>query len=76
MALGSLLSSTDHSVDEVVVGGLLALVVYCGISIGDVVRGKDWSPVSYGGGVVAILGAMAGGVGARNKLSGPAQGGG
>lgn len=57
----SLLSSDDRSADSVIVGGLIALVVLCGLSLWDVIRSShEFSALNFGGGCAAVLGGIGG----------------
>jgi hypothetical protein len=71
--LGRLLSSEDRSVDELVAGGLLALLVYCGCAAYDLVAlGHGFGAMGFAGGVSTILAALAGALGWRSRLEAPA----
>lgn len=63
-----LLSGDETGTDSVVVGGLTALMILCGVTVYAAVRDlATWSPANYGAAVVLILGAMAGGKTARDR---------
>jgi hypothetical protein len=68
--LARLVSSEDRSVDELVVGGLAALLVYCGATVYDLVAlGNAFAPLGFAGGVSTILAAIAGALGWRDRLA-------
>ena len=59
--ISALIHSDDRSVDSVIIGGLLALIVLCGLSIYDVVRsGHDFGYLNFGAGCASILGGVGG----------------
>ena len=68
--VAALFDSDNRSVDSVIVGGLASLFVYLGLSIFDVAwQGHDFGALNYGGGVIAILGAIGGSKRLRDGLS-------
>jgi hypothetical protein len=57
--------------DEIVIGGMLVLMTFIGLSIYSVVLLKTpFSAMDFGGGAAAILGAIGGGQGVRDWLEG------
>ena len=59
--LEALIHSDDRSVDSVIVGGLLALVVLCGLAVYDAIwLGHAFAPLNFATGAGALLGAMGG----------------
>lgn len=60
--LARLLASDDRSVDSVIVGGMLGMIVLCGLSTYDVVaHSAAFGPVNFGAGAGSILGAIGAG---------------
>lgn len=68
--LSGLLSSTDRSVDEVIVGGFLCQLTFQVLEIYDVmIAHHDFTPVSYAGAAATLLAATAGAVAGRDRIS-------
>lgn len=58
----SLVSATDGQVDSIIVGGIIALLVLCGLSTWNVVELHNaFGPLDFATGCGAILGAIGGG---------------
>jgi hypothetical protein len=66
----SLISSSDHTVDSMIIGGLSGLTVFLGVTIYVVIQDyHQWNPSNFGMGFGAILGALGVGKGARDYMS-------
>ncbi len=68
--LHSLFSSTDKSVDSIIVAGIGALFAMCAIQGYSVaIDHKEIHPLEFGGGCAAIIGAIGGGKAVRDRFS-------
>jgi len=60
--LRDLISNKEAGVDSVIVGGLLAMAVMCGLSIWDVIMAHhEFAALTFAGATTTIIGGIAGG---------------
>jgi hypothetical protein len=70
--LRDLIANKESGVDSVIVGGLVALFVMCGLSVWDVVAAHhEFAALTFAGATTTIIGGIAGGKRWRDGASEP-----